>query len=247
MGLPIFYVEGGREPGDTVRLGPEDSVHAVRSLRIRTGDRFTVSDGAGWVGEVRLLGDDPDGAAAEILSVRRLLAPVPAVTVMFVPPSGDRTWWAVQKLTEIGVDRIALAASERGLRRGTGPEALHRRASAVAHESAKQSRRAFLPETQVGGDLTGPGAAGSTVILLWEGATVPIADRWPAAVPSGLEVRVGPEGGLSDAEVARAEASGAVLASLGEANLRTETAALVAGVLALARFGRFSSPRLMTT
>jgi 16S rRNA (uracil1498-N3)-methyltransferase len=49
---------------------------------------------------------------------------------------------------------------------------------------------------------------------------------------------IGPEGGLTDGEVAAARDAGAALASLGEGILRTETAALAATVVALHRLGR---------
>ena len=66
-----------------------------------------------------------------------------------------------------------------------------------------------------------------------------LADR--AAAPGGLEsvwVVVGPEGGLSEDEVATFAAAGAVPVSLGPQILRTETASVVAAALVLYHFGR---------
>ena len=49
---------------------------------------------------------------------------------------------------------------------------------------------------------------------------------------------VGPEGGFTKQEEQLARNSGAKVASLGPANLRTETAAVVGATLVLARYGR---------
>ena len=57
-----------------------------------------------------------------------------------------------------------------------------------------------------------------------------IADRLPQR--GSLTVALGPEGGFSETEVARAREAGAVVASLGPHTLRTETAAVVAVALA---------------
>jgi 16S rRNA (uracil1498-N3)-methyltransferase len=75
------------------------------------------------------------------------------------------------------------------------------------------------------------------VVVLWEGATVPLADAIRAEA-SGIRLIVGPEGGFSEREAKEAAAAGAGLASLGEGILRTETAALAATVVALHRLGR---------
>ena len=78
---------------------------------------------------------------------------------------------------------------------------------------------------------------GSIVVALWEGATDPLA----ACLPSDSgEIRlvVGPEGGFEEREVDAMRRAGAALASLGQAILRTETAAVVGAALVLARYGR---------
>lgn len=138
----------------------------------------------------------------------------------FAVVKGQRPEWAVQKLTEIGVDRIVPLLSARSVVRWpTGEAGGHvARLRRVAREAAMQSRRVWLP---VVGGVTPfeamaaePGAA-----LAHPGAGPPALDH-PA-------VLVGPEGGWDDAELAAAPA----LVGLGPSVLRTETAALVAGAL----------------
>jgi 16S rRNA (uracil1498-N3)-methyltransferase len=153
------------------------------------------------------------------------------------PPKGDRLGWAVQKLAELGVDRVEIVETERTVR-AWSPDRASRaldRLRAVAREAAMQSRRPFLIEIERGAATTGPD--GPRTIVLWEEAETRLSEALPASL-SPIRLLVGPEGGFTDQEVAGAVAGGAVPASLGPAILRTETAAVVGAALVLARFGR---------
>jgi len=77
------------------------------------------------------------------------------------------------------------------------------------------------------------GLEGALVLANRDGA--PWGDVTPKLPERGsLAVAIGPEGGFTDAEVARATEAGARIASLGPHTLRTETAAVVAVALARA-------------
>ena len=153
--------------------------------------------------------------------------PVPALCVAFAPVKGDRTEWAVQKLTELGVDRIAVLRSTRSVVHWEG-DRRHRaldRLRRVAREAAAQSRRARLPEVLDAGDADALAAALAPVPLA-------LADpSGPPPPPSVRAVAVGPEGGWSDEE----RAGAGLLVSLGPAVLRAETAAVSAAALLCAR------------
>jgi 16S rRNA (uracil1498-N3)-methyltransferase len=160
-----------------------------------------------------------------VTDVVRDARPHPQVTVAFAPVKGDRPEWAVQKLTEIGVDRIVPLVAARSVVRWTAGGGQVDRWRRVAREAAMQSRRTWLPVVD---DVTGlasllvdePGAA-----LAHPGGRPPSLDR-PL-------VLVGPEGGWDEAELAAAASddSGTSLVGLGPHVLRTETAAVVAGAL----------------
>jgi 16S rRNA (uracil1498-N3)-methyltransferase len=242
LSLPHFFA-GAPEPGESVVLEAEDARHAIRSLRLRSGDEFTSSDGRGAVARCRIVRAERLRVEGEVMERTVAPRPVPRVTVVLAPPKGDRLAWAIQKLTEVGADAIELAETARGVRRWSGQRGARagERLRAVAREAAKQSRRRFLPE------VDGPhpwdealraAAARGPVVVLWERAGTPLSDALPASPPAELAVAVGPEGGISDPEAREAEAAGAMLASLGSQILRTETAAVVGAALALARFGR---------
>jgi 16S rRNA (uracil1498-N3)-methyltransferase len=127
----------------------------------------------------------------------------------------------VQKLTELGVDRIIPLVADRSVVRRSGPRAEHAlaRMRRAAREAAAQSRRSWLPEVT------------EQVTLSAFARAVESAGGHPALAelggdPPSLErpvVAVGPEGGWSDAERARCEAR----VGLGDAVLR---ATLLAGL-----------------
>ena len=148
---------------------------------------------------------------------------MPALTVAFAPVKGERPEWVVQKLTELGIDRIVPLLSERSVVRWSGArgkttvEKLRR----VAREAAAQCRRVWLPEvtdTVRFGDLASLGGEGEVVLAQLSG------DR-----PSVRQhvVAVGPEGGWSTDELA----SGLPTVGFGLSVLRAETAAVTAGAL----------------
>ena len=196
-------------------LTEEDRHHLERVLRLAPGDPVTVADGAGsWrpcrFGPVL----EADGPVVTEPS------PVPAVTVAFAVVKGDRPEWAVQKLTELGVDRLVPFLAARSVVRWDGPrgERHIERLRRVAREAAVQSRRARLPEVE--GVTTFAEVAGRP------GALLAAPGGRPPAVGDALVV-VGPEGGWAPEELAL----GLPEVGLGPTVLRAETAAVAAGVL----------------
>ena len=100
-------------------------------------------------------GRAPRGVADAALDARRRDGAVqsearaePRLTVAFAPVKGERPEWVVQKLTELGIDRIVPLRSERSVVRWTGTrgQATVERLRRVAREAAAQCRRVWLPE-----------------------------------------------------------------------------------------------------
>ena len=197
-------------------LTSDDAHHLGRVLRLRAGETVSVSDGQGrW-----RLCDWTGSALAPVGEVGTAARPEPAITIAFAPVKGDRPEWVVQKLTELGVDRIVPLATARAVVRWDDDKAArqHERLGMVAREAAMQSRQVWLPEIA---PVTGFAAA-----LGWAGAAL----AEPGGSPPGLEhpvVLIGPEGGWSEAE----RASGLPSVGLADGILRSETAALTAGVI----------------
>lgn len=196
-------------------LGDGDRHHLERVLRLRPGDPVTASDGhGGW--RPCTFGPVLEPAGEVVRSER----PSPPVTVAFVPTKGDRPEWAVQKLTEVGVDRIVPVAAARSVVRWSAERApAHvERLRRVAREAAMQSRRTWLPEVD---DL----ATFASVAAL-PGACLALPEGGPPSLRRPV-VLVGPEGGWSPEEIG----TGLPAVTLGPHVLRAETAAVVAGGL----------------
>jgi 16S rRNA (uracil1498-N3)-methyltransferase len=244
--VPAHVVVEDLEPGSSeVVLGAEDAHHLHSVLRLRVGEPVGATDGRGrfracrYAGRGRLEADGPVASAPPRTSL---------VTVGFVPVKGDRPEWTVQKLTELGVDRIVVLSAARSVVRWEGSRAgAHlERLRRVARAAVMQSRQWWLPElsgvVDVGSLLAaaaggGPGVAAGDASA--DGpADASVGDPGRAGValaergggtpgPSLRTVLVGPEGGWDPAELAGA----ADTVALGSAVLRAETAAVAAGVL----------------
>ncbi len=123
-------------------------------LRLRDGEEVIASDGRGrwartaWQGEATL---EPLAGGAGIGgdgTVQSEQGNEPALTVAFAPVKGERPEWVVQKLTELGIDRIVPLRTERSVVRWTGErgKATVEKLRRVAREAAAQCRRVWLPE-----------------------------------------------------------------------------------------------------
>lgn len=237
MPLAHFFVE--RLDDQPVVLSAPDSRHALRSLRLKPGERLTLSDGAGALADARLQGIESGRAVVKVGKIRPVEPPSPSVCVALAPPKGERLAWAVQKLAELGCSEVTLIITERSVRawEGDRAEKAAARLRRIAREAAMQSRQAFVMDIRGPLRLIEVLSSRETVVVLWEAASAPLRSLLPLATDRILLV-VGPEGGFSDAEVRTAEERGAALASLGRGILRAETAALVGATLTLAQYGR---------
>jgi 16S rRNA (uracil1498-N3)-methyltransferase len=216
-------------------LSAEDERHLSRVLRLRAGEAVIASDGAGHWCRTLWPGPGEGGATATLQpltggtgpggdgSVQFEQAADPSLTVAFAPTKGERPEWVVQKLTELGIDRIVPLLSERsvvrwgGQRGKTAVERLRR----VAREAAAQCRRVWLPEVADVAHFSDLGRlAGPDQVVLAQLSGDP-----PHA--SHRVVAVGPEGGWSEQELA----SGLPTVGFGLSVLRAETAAVTAGAL----------------
>lgn len=209
-------------------------------LRLRDGEAVVASDGAGSFRACRARRPTPRTFALEADGpLRSTAAPVPQLTVCLSLLKGERTEWAVEKLTEAGVDEIVPLLCERTVVRPgeQGAGRRQRRLALVARQAAMQSRRLFLPRLLDPLDLRAALALGGERAFLAEpGGQSPTLAR-----PFAL---VGPEGGWSERELALAEREGAPLVALGAGVLRAETAAVAAGLLLSAlRVGLFDPAR----
>ncbi len=192
--------------------------HLGRVRRLRDGDVLTVTDGAGSWRWCRWRGG-PVEAAGDVVAVP---APRPALTVAFALTKGVKPDWTVQKLVELGVDRIVPFRAARSVVRWDAAKAADQvdRLGAIARAAAQQSRRCWAPVVADVADVAEVAAMGA--VLMERGHQGPSLAHNVFAV--------GPEGGFSDAE----RELFTQCASLGPTILRAETAAVTTGALLVA-------------
>jgi 16S rRNA (uracil1498-N3)-methyltransferase len=193
--------------------------HLRRVLRLRDGDTVSATDGEGrWRLATAIVA--PTVLLEPITEVHVEAAHARPVTIATAIPKGDRFDWLVQKVTELGVERLVLLHAERSVVRWKTERVAHHleRARRIADEALRQSRRVW--KLQIEGPF-------SAVDVLVE---YTVAEPGGRPIGTGDQaIAIGPEGGWADAELT--VAGGRV--DLGPTILRTETAAIAASVRCL--------------
>jgi 16S rRNA (uracil1498-N3)-methyltransferase len=220
---------------DHITIEGEDGHHLQRARRVRAGEHVTVADRYGrW----RAYAVSESHAGVVELRAVTLVAHEPALTprltVACSLTKGQKPELTVQKLTELGVDRIVLMEAARSVVRWDDAKvgAALTRLARVAREAAMQSRRARVPV------LEGPVAPGELAGL--PGLTVASSDGLGASElvlpPEGeWVVAVGPEGGFDPEELAAFRTAPKL--AVGPFVLRAETAAIAAAAALATRRG----------
>jgi 16S rRNA (uracil1498-N3)-methyltransferase len=243
VSLPVFLSDevSGAAPGAVIRLEGDEGRHAATVMRIRVGEQLVLTDGAGTSATATVSATGKSSLVARVDEVRYVDRELPHVTVVQAIPKGDRGELAVEMLTEIGVDRIVPWAASRSVAVWRGERAAKSLAKwrAAARTASKQARRDWLPEVT---ELAGTAQVVDLItrvdvaLVLHEGATLPLADVALDDLTSVLLV-VGPEGGLTDEELAAF--AGASVVRLGTSVLRTSTAGVAAVAAVLSRTARW--------
>lgn len=234
MSSALFYVDAPLTVGELTVVDGDEGFHAANVRRIRVGERIDLGDGAGTVahGVVEEVGKAR--LAARVKSIRIVPPNVPSVTIVQALPKSDRSELAIELATEAGADAFVAWQSQRCVARWDGAAKIDkglRRWQAVARSAARQSRRPHIPTVasvvSTGELVAEVSATTSTVLVLHESATEPLT-RVGLDQTDSLMLIVGPEGGISDDEIAALTGAGAVPVRLGPTVLRTSTAGAVA-------------------
>ncbi len=215
---------------DTELQLPDTAVrHVIRSLRLQPGAELTLFDGRGGEYVARLVRTERSEAWVRVEAHRQREAESPLnVTLVQGISRGERMDYAIQKAVELGVCAIAPVFTERSVVQLKGERADKRQShwQAIAQSACEQCGRNRVPI------LHAPIALNQW-LRQWQGrlglTLSPGAQTALAELPfpeQPLAVLIGPEGGLTDAEVQFAQQRGFQAVRLGPRVLRTETAAV---------------------
>ena len=221
-------------PGAPVAVGqvlvPKEASHHARVARVREGDRIEVLDLEGTVGLGRLVSWTGDGCLVEVESVQldRGEPPEPLVLALGLLHTAAFDW-AVEKATELGATAIVPVRCARVQGRIATPRP--GRWSRVAAAAVAQCGRSRIPIVHevVSLEFVLAEASGAR-LLAHAGSAMPAAPLETGG--AGITVLVGPEGGLTEREVAEALDAGFVPVPLGPRALRAETASVASLTIA---------------
>jgi 16S rRNA (uracil1498-N3)-methyltransferase len=221
--------------GAMLRVSGEEAKHAIRVKRLEVGDRVELCDGAGLVARCAIAQTGKENRTGEwwfeakVEDSRHENPLRPRVEVWSAVAKGDKVDQMIDGLSQVGVAKWRALHSARSVVEPR--EGKMGRLERHAVEAMKQCGRAWVLE--IGDD------ASMEEALRGEGVEVVVADasgeRYVASGRSEIRVLVGPEGGWTSEELARARASGARVCAFGRHVMRIEVAAVVAAGVVVER------------
>ncbi len=243
------------DPGDeTVALARDEAEHLTRVLRIGVGDMVSVFDGRGHEFLARVVSGAHRDVRVQLLSrIEPARESSVSITLVQAVLKGEKMDDVVRDAVMLGVSAIQPLVTKRAettaaaLVRGARLDRWRR----VALASAKQSRRAVLPEIRTpltldsyltdpppslrlmlvepmigsgeSGEVRRPGPFGPG-----GGDVEPLSVLRGVPAPADVALLVGPEGGWEESEVALASAAGVRIVSLGHRTLRADAVPVAA-------------------
>jgi len=223
--MNLFYdpeIEAGAEE---FQLNEEESRHACKVLRMKTGDKLHVLNGNGDLFTTEIIDSHAKKCVLKILGVFHEEKPSKEIHIAVAPTKNmDRIEWFVEKATEIGVTEISWILCKNSERKIIKNERLEK----IAVSAMKQSKRLYLPQINELISLK------DFLKKFPKGAVAHCFDGREQTVlkeifqATNFPILIGPEGDFSLEEVQLIENLDYKGITLGKNRLRTETAALVA-------------------
>ena len=224
----LFFVDDlPTTVGATYEFNNDDANHAIRVLRMGTGEIFNLSDGAGAWATVQVLTVAKKSMHVKVVETGYQDPLETHFTVIQAIPKGDRIKEAIEMCTEGGADRIVMWKSARSI--GKSDDKIEK-LQTTAREASKQSRRFRIPEV-IGVAATNAVvdqiAQADLAIVFHESATMKVSEIVAPGCKK-VAIIIGPEGGLTDEEIDTFAAAGAKVALMGRPVLRSAHAGLPA-------------------
>lgn len=240
MTLPVYIDPELGAPGQGAQIDLSGTeAHHAHVKRTQPGEQIDIVDGRGTRVTVEVSEVSPALVRGTVLA--RTVEPAPAnpITLVQALAKGGRDEAAIESAVEVGVLGIVPWQADRSIVRWSGPKAAKGCAKwqQIAASAMKQSRQSYLADVSepvTSGDLAelvrAAVADGGRAFICHESATEPLAglaiDR-----PGPLWIIVGPEGGISDTELAALIEAGGEPVLLGRSVLRSGTAGTVAAAV----------------
>ncbi len=239
MRIPRIFTAQTLKAQASIELEPGPSQHLARVLRMNPGDGIILFNGCGGQYPATISALDRKSVVVATADFEAVECESGLGIELGIAISrGEKMDWVIQKATELGVSTIAALVTERTEVRlkGEREEKKLRHWQQVAIGACEQCGRNRLPRIQPPQSIShwiGTVQADARLVLHHRAGEV----EKNITAPTSAALLVGPEGGLSPAEIAAAEQAGFSSLRLGSRILRTETAPLAAIAILQARWG----------
>lgn len=224
--MHLFYTPDITLPDYT--LSEEESKHAIRVLRLQLHDEVILVDGKGGKHTAQITDVNPKKTILQITHSQQEFGKRNHYLHIAVAPTKniERLEWFLEKATELGIDTITPIICDRSERKEVKTDRLNK----IITSAVKQSIKAYHPllnEAIFFKQFIEPGLEGAGFVAHCMEGEKPLLAQ--LIKPQGhYTILIGPEGDFTPQELTLAQATGYTGISLGEARLRTETAALAA-------------------
>ena len=230
-----FYCRSGDVSGETIIISDPGQLHHLKDvLRFKAGDKAEIFDDKANEFSVVLTGISDKQAEFSVKERKPAGIRRSRLAIACALPKRSKIDDIIDKLTQLGVDRIIPLATERVIVRIDKDKALARqkRWEAIALSASKQSKRNNVPVvdplTDFGDLIANSREFELKLIPNLEGEREGLKKLLAGKKPSSVLVLIGPEGDFTPDEVRAAKKSGFIPVSFGDFVLRVETAALFA-------------------
>lgn len=222
--MNLFYQPG--IPQGIHHLDVVESHHAVKVLRMRTGDSLKITDGQGQFYESRIEQADPGKCTFQILNARYIAPRKFSISLAIAPTKNmDRIEWFVEKAVEIGIEQIQFILCKNSERKSINLDRIQK----IAVSALKQSGQCWLPKiSDIKSFTESLHVTADQKFICYVDSSNPLHLKSLAEPNKNYWVLIGPEGDFRADELELAISNGFIKASLGPIRLRTETAALTA-------------------
>ena len=233
--MNIFYAPNVSSKDSFTIISEEESIHAIRVLRMKKGDVVQLADGRGNFYICEIADAHPKKCAVTIKEVKTNLSSDKKnvhLHIAIAPVKNiSRFEWFLEKVTEIGIDEITPLACCYSERTSVKTERLNK----ILVSAMKQTIKAYLPVmNEMQNFKTFIELSKKTgqkfiahLLPIGQETNSPLLNKVCNRGTDTL-IAIGPEGGFSEEEVLFAIQDGFSVVSLGTSRLRSETAGVVA-------------------
>lgn len=237
--LSLFFVDK-LSSGQTQTLESDEAHHAIKVMRLKTGEEIKISDGEGnWVsGPISEVGRKNlkiDVTASGIEASKK-----PELVLVQALTKSDRNKEMLELVTVAGVDRIIPWQAERSISKWQSNS--YDKWTSSIKEAGKQSRRVNLPKLEKlmsAREITQQISASDCILVFHESANEKFSALDISQNASSVYLIIGPEGGITDTELEIFKSKGGNLVRLGEPVLRSAHAGFAALASIQTKLGRW--------